>query len=355
MLWLVLAASLVPVANGVQCMSGKGRPVDWFIVYKLPSLHGNQNHSDGHSDGDSVGQARAVHDSGHFYMDVNNPTWTFSNVHMTATNHAVYNTLQAIYQAKTTDDLAYVMYNDHTPSGKEPESDGHSKGVFAFDKEEGFWLVHSTPRFPPNREDGYNFPPSGNYNGQSFLCVSYKYSQLKTIASQIVYNYVQVYDHMAPASFLSDNPSLAAVIDHKRPEGATASKRQLTSSQGTAFLSFAKTAAFNDDLYSGFVAPVLQSDLKTETWQDGRGKMRSNCSSSYKVYNVQAISLPGGIHFKETKDHSKWAVSMTGTWVCIGDINRQLHQLKRGGGTVCLQNKTVWSQFDNSIQAFEKC
>ncbi|XP_067662806.1 plancitoxin-1-like [Haliotis asinina] len=351
MLWLVLAVSLVPAVNGVQCMSPKGAPVDWFSVYKLPSLHRNQNNTDG----DSAGQASGVEDSGHFYMDVNNPTWTFSNVKMKDTNHAVYNTLQAIYQAKTTHDLAYVMYNDKSPSGKEPESVGHSKGVFAFDKEEGFWLVHSTPGFPPEREFGYNWPDSAIRYGQSFLCVSYKYSQLGNIASQVVYNYVQVYDHMASATFLSDNPSLAAVIDHKFPKGATTGKRQLTSIQGTPFLSFAKTAAFNDDLYSGFVAPVLQSDLKTETWQDGRGKMKSNCSSSFKVYNVQAISLPRGIHFKETKDHSKWAVSMTGNWVCIGDINRQLHQLKRGGGTVCLKNTKVWSQFSNSIQAFEKC
>ncbi|XP_046370086.2 plancitoxin-1-like [Haliotis rufescens] len=350
MLWIVLAASFVPVANCVQCMSQTGSPVDWFIVYKLPSLRENGTHSVGRSVGASV-----RHDSGHFYMDVNNPTWTLSKVLMKNPKHAVYNTLQTIYQAKTTDDFAYVMYNDKTPAGKEPESDGHSKGVFAFDKEAGFWLVHSTPGFPPNRADGYNWPDTALVNGQSFLCVSYSYSQLNNIASQIVYNYVQVYDHMASASFLSDNPSLAAVINHKHPGRRTANKVQLTSKQGTPFLSFAKTAAFNDDLYSAFVAPVLQSGLMTETWQDGVGKMPSDCSSSYKVYNVKAITLPNGIDFKETKDHSKWAVSMTGNWACIGDINRQLHQMKRGGGTVCLQNEKVWSQFNSSVKAYEHC
>ena len=37
-------------------------------------------------------------------------------------------------------------------------------------------------------------------------------------------------------------------------------------------LSFAKATEFEDDLYSGMVAPKLNSNLITETWNNGKFK-----------------------------------------------------------------------------------
>lgn len=48
------------------------------------------------------------------------------------------------------------------------------------------------------------------------------------------------------------------------------------------FTSFAKTKNFDLDLYVDLVAPVLRSNLYTETWQNGAGKMVSNCSKNYE-------------------------------------------------------------------------
>ena len=45
-------------------------------------------------------------------------------------------------------------------------------GVVAFDETSGFWLVHSTPHFPPPRDTGYAWPSSARIYGQTFLCVS---------------------------------------------------------------------------------------------------------------------------------------------------------------------------------------
>ena len=52
-------------------------------------------------------------------------------------------------------------------------------GVVNFDKENGYWLVHSLPRFPNNVS--YSWPPSGRMYGQTFLCISMTYSQLDII------------------------------------------------------------------------------------------------------------------------------------------------------------------------------
>jgi len=45
-------------------------------------------------------------------------------------------------------------------------------GVIGFDEQSGFWLVHSTPHFPPPQSKGYDWPSSAEHYGQSFLCIS---------------------------------------------------------------------------------------------------------------------------------------------------------------------------------------
>ncbi len=43
-------------------------------------------------------------------------------------------------------------------------------------------------------------------------------------------------------------------------------------------------------------------------------------------------------------------------YTCIGDINRQNSQKKRGGGTVCfINNVGVWYSYFNLIDSTENC
>lgn len=55
-------------------------------------------------------------------------------------------------------------------------------GVVLLDKHQGFWLVHSTPHFPPARKAArYSYPNSGLKNGQNFICVTYPLERFQTI------------------------------------------------------------------------------------------------------------------------------------------------------------------------------
>lgn len=110
------------------------------------------------------------------------------------------------------------------------------------------------------------------------------------------------------------------------------------------------------------MAPSLQSDLLVQFWIRSTGILPSDCSLGWKVLDIQLISPGGRITFKASNDHSKWAVSTTGGgldgaagWVCVGDINRNEAEEKRGGGTVCLQDATVWKAYRTAALECEMC
>ena len=83
------------------------------------------------------------------------------------------------------------------------------------------------------------------------------------------------------------------------------------------------------------VAPSLGVGLRTETWQNGGGRLPSFCKSdgyAWDVENVLSVNLGSGVAFQETQDHSKWAVSIASTedekWACVGDLNMQTGQVR---------------------------
>ena len=73
--------------------------------------------------------------------------------------------------------------------------------------------------------------------------------------------------------------------------------------------------------------------------------------------NIYSLQMGTDISWVETKDHSKWAMSVNDAMniVCIGDINRQFSQAKRGGGSVCVQNAQLWNTFKSIVTQIEPC
>ncbi|ETN79067.1 hypothetical protein NECAME_10069 [Necator americanus] len=119
------------------------------------------------------------------------------------------------------------------------------------------------------------------------------------------------------------------------------------------------------DLWYDLIAPDLKTPMAVETWRNGKGtKIRTKCnrigvrpnSFLIKVYNINLVKLPGK-SFASTKDHSKWGVSTneTAPVVCIGDVNRQESQFKRGGGAVCVEDFKLWKTFYDSVGRYEDC
>ncbi|CAK1582782.1 unnamed protein product [Parnassius mnemosyne] len=398
-----------------QCRNERGEPVDWFYVYKLPR---EKNH------------LNPLVRRGVAYMYLTPSKlrggWIMSDLAISDPRSMVGKTLMPLYQDKN---IISLVYNDQPPAAEhQPDilhsvaemyskskrgqmnqagvkkfkkfklgdkyyddydlaemckmhskfmksrvENGHTKGVILGDKFTALWLVHSVPRFPPLPDihglnySSYNYPTTGTKYGQSFLCVSVQTSTLNQIATQLKYNEPMIVYHHIPQDFDNELPNLIDVVHNKTIDASPWYHiESFETLVGRKFLSFAKSAMFNDDLYSGLVAEVLQSDLLVESWTNGPGTLDSECTRNFQVRNIERLKFPiAKMSFTSHNDHSKWAVAVAHKmhnsqdtkvadyWVCVGDINRALPQESRGGGTVCTSGPILWGNFAHLIESVQ--
>ncbi|XP_037808431.1 plancitoxin-1 [Lucilia sericata] len=339
----------------VSCKNEEGENVDWFYLYKLPAHYS----TDKTVDYDKTGLR---------YMYLTNASyeqWNLSSNRINETSSMVALTLEPLVANPL---VLLLAYNDEFPNGQVIFDGGHTKGVIATDGNTGIWLIHSVPKFPSLPK--YEYPSTGAHYGQSFLCVTFNASEMEKIGEQLLFNEPNIYYERVPVTLSEKFPHLEQAI---RKEWISMEPfnniLDLKSLQGINFKSFAKTSKYNKELYEDFVAPTLDTNLLVETWRNGKGNFNSNCSLNDNVYNIQAIEFnKHNIQFNTTQDHSKWAVSQsvglkfwrwrlpsTSNWICVGDINRQQHQLQRGGGVLCQQQKKLAKLYKKLVQRYESC
>uniref|UniRef100_A0A1I7YY04 Deoxyribonuclease II n=1 Tax=Steinernema glaseri TaxID=37863 RepID=A0A1I7YY04_9BILA len=355
---LLLFLAGLAAASAFSCKDQNNNDVDWWFAYKMPRVRGDN------------GVAGLLDGHAFYYLDANKPTFEASQNDLTSSDQAIAHTLAQFYDSKDDPSVFHVLYNDEEAveqvgifekianiSRKVFSSSeyGHTKGVAFFDKTDGVWYVHSVPKFPST--ESYGYPDSGRTYGQSMLCMSLGYDQLKSVGTQLFYNHPDIYSSQLPTSMAQDNEDLAQVISGKHKTGIpTTSVIDLKTKQGTTFRSFAKTGDFGKDLYDSLVAPNLQCPLNVETWRRG-SVIPLDCAAQFQVLDVQEVKVVDTPEFKYTKDHSKMAVSASSDtpYTCIGDINRMHSQFARGGGTVCLLNADVWNAYSTLVETTNNC
>lgn len=337
---LNIVGEIVHVAS-VTCRDMNGLDVDWYYIYKLPKITSNQNPliSEG---------------IGFYYLDYNEQSFQLSTAAMNESSQPVAQTLQEIYNGPS-ENVAHIMYNDHPPDEEYQWSYGHTKGVVAYDRNNGFWMIHSVPRFP-RRFGPYAWADNGRRYGQSVLCVSFKSPEMENIAKQLLYNYPCVYGSNLPSNLLEIAPTFQEVVSGSHVPGAPFYKQvTLRSRGGQQFTHYAKHNHFGKDLYAKLVAEDLERDLYVETWKRNT-PLPSDCSAQHHAYNILEIKFPSTDQFSYREDHSKWAISdQSANVICIGDINRERDQFDRGGGTLCANLPNVWQEYKDLIAKYEPC
>ncbi|GMT04424.1 hypothetical protein PENTCL1PPCAC_26598, partial [Pristionchus entomophagus] len=338
--------SLLLSDAAISCKNLQGKDVDWFMAYKLPSKV---------KDSES-GRNFA-------YIDKFNPNWTISTEPIESLKSAIGATIGQLYGGNDKK-LMYAMYNDDAPHTTKTEGyRGHIKGVIAFDSNNGFWIQHSMPNFPPSpNEEEYSYPETATKYGQTMICMSMKSSDLNDIIEQLRYMMINAYSFNIPEEFNTKYENLTSVIADRtslntRKEKEFSSKKELKTVGGQTFTSFAKHRNLDADLWRDLIAMDEKVPISVETWLNGAAKnMDSTCSTDVTVLDISSIDLNGNT-FKSSKDHSKWGISNDSKkpLICVGDINRQESQKQRGGGALCIQDPKVWKSWNGIIDTTKPC
>ncbi|XP_076233176.1 deoxyribonuclease II [Calliopsis andreniformis] len=339
----------------LQCKDENNAPVDWFVIYKLPK--------------DPITSNPQIRE-GVGYLYITDKTvengWKLSTRSIDSNSSMPGITLAPLYDDETRNENLWALYND-SPANKTTASStyGHTKGAIAVNRDQGFWLIHSVPHFPPipsnesNIKSGYSYPKNAKVNGQSFLCISIGSDQFNTFGKQLMYNEIIVYAKNAPEEISKQYPMLRNATNQIRIKKAPYTNKAVIKSLGSQeFTSFAKGSKWGKELYIDLVAPQLQSDLYVQTWLRSSDKIPSTCRGK-NVYNIETIIFGIiDVTYKSTRDHSKWAISTTNrktSWVCVADINRATTQSFRGGGAVCIDHPQLWTAYRNIINYVEQC
>jgi deoxyribonuclease-2 len=337
---------------------GTARQVDWWFIYKLPQGVGPRNHTTGDE---------------YLYCDSQwHSTLHLSNYRLNDDKNALTLTLKQAFGKDA--EAGYILWNDEIPPKKgrpkpaNNKSKGHTKGLLVFNERSnsGYYLLHSTPRFPAENE--IELPDDEREYGQTFLCISLTFSTLQQIAEVIrTHHEPQIYASKHLSS--EENCSLVRLAkgDHgpKDPNQPLVSDFRFRSRERVEFRLFAKNKKWSEpnrqapngkDFWNHLVGPALCDDIDVETWRRGQVFENFDPGTNQSTLDVLSVSL-GGIGLSEyewpfTKDHAKWGSTEHRPpgfllrhpgYVIIADINRDESQAKRSGGGIAFQHDEIWN------------
>ncbi len=331
----------------LSAMDDDGKPVDWWFMYKVAGKS------------KSSGSVK-MKGTEYVYFDANKPADAKLSLstHHVDKDGALPNTLNQLYgeEGMSTQHTGWIFYNDENPiNGTVNGVRGHTKGVLAWDSgsNTGFWLIQSTPKFPPKGQ--YSFPSTGMPNAQTLLCITLESADVaKSIARQM---YAAQQPNVYLASKLPvdlenqpDDPRAQLMNDEViAGNSPVTAVIPFLSRAGTKFMSIAKNKYWGQDFYNDLVGPALHDDLDVETWEHGTTPPSADSDKIHTVVDMKGINLePLGIDvsWPEPDDHAKLAISARSElthFVCVGDINFTVSMRKRSGGTVAFKCEPLWS------------
>jgi deoxyribonuclease II len=330
----------------LSAIDDHGQVVDWWFIYKVAGMS-------------KTSQGAKVPGTEYVYFDASMAASgkLALSPHHVDEDGALPNTLKQLYgeEGASTQHLGWYFYNDEDPiTGKTNGSRGHTKGVLAFDlgSNTAFWLIESTPKFPP--KGSYSYPKTGEPNAQTFLCITLKDATVaQTIAKQMfACQQPNVYLASSIPSELEHTPNdpRLKLMQDQVASGSTpiSAVVPFRSNGGTKFIAIAKNKTWGLDFYNDLVGPTLHENLDVETWEHDPTPPALDSDKIHTVVDMAGINLmPLGIDISwpEPDDHAKLCISARSEsthFVCVGDMNFTIAQRQRGGGTVAFQCEPLW-------------
>mmetsp|Transcript_42125 Transcript_42125/g.51138 ORF Transcript_42125/g.51138 Transcript_42125/m.51138 type:complete len:431 (-) Transcript_42125:447-1739(-) len=337
----VLALASVVSVDAVKCKNEGGDEVDWWFALKYP-LAASQSFD------------------GQHYSVIDSKTLTWADAKSKVTEDtSVFGTTLGPILASPKGDISYAFYNDEHPDGNWTEDYGHSKGAFAFDDNEGFFLHHSIPKFPNYADKSYDYGYGQTKYGQHAFCISLDLTTLDTIAYVLKYATPWVYSSNNKGSLGNVTDLLKGVSFNNTKSTSTSVTAHPTSNSISTLKLYGKTQQFGADMMDSVIAvDGLSSSWWSQSWLNSGGPLGAFCpeKQDVSVVDVRTMSYGSGTDSWDTvNDHSKWAISTSGGYVCMNDNNRVESQFRRGGLSVCFQQPDLYKVLKAGVDKEGEC
>ncbi|CAL8471519.1 g11061 [Coccomyxa elongata] len=293
----VTLLSLACTGESITCKDSSQANVDWWLIVKLP--HGSEY---------------VYVDSTYIAGPSGGLEWTLQNGLNRTVGNPLAGTLQQLYSGSP---AGYVMYNDEWPNGTVSFHLAHAKGVLGFEKDGGFWLVHSAPKFPNNPTDGpYTGICCEEYwgqllEGQNFMCLTLGPTQLNSVAALLQLPSLFLYEWHMPLWSTLTYPAITKLVSGGFPGLATQASQPIATVGGEPFMAFAKatTPLHGIGIYEDVIEPFLKAGMEVQSWLNGRNALPSQCppTTQYESLNVRHVYIRVASRgWDNTVDHSKW-------------------------------------------------
>ncbi len=307
--FFLFSLSFVTCQISQKCKDPDGNYVDWYMIHLLQAKFKSYSYTDD------------KHKLKVYKMD-----------------KETFPPMVSVLELNSFDNNFAVWNDDNIRDSSSYSAQAHSKGLISYDSKSGFIISHSVPKFPFLDKEKFSdeFPSTLGTYAQTFMCISLNHENLG-----------KYFDNVAKIRpgvqfYLSDNLK-ASEITKKLEFFVSESKKdknplnfEIKSLNGKSFQIFVKPDTLEVLPWDADVPQFYKESFFVATWT--RPAMLPNVCSKYSTINSITYSIDGMV-FKNTQDHSKWAVS--NTVVCIGDLNRTNSQLKRSGTAICLKDHNI--------------
>jgi len=331
--WLLSLASLFASATALTCLSDTGNPTDTWLIMKEP------------------------HSTSYLYAD---PGQSLQPSIHSSLNSSSFGALTLTTELMWIAD-SYVIYNDENPvNATYSYAYGHTKGYFFYnDDTTGVWIQHSIPQFPvgPTFTDDYQGLTHNAWtNAQQIFCMTLNTATLNTVAESMLLSRPRVNDWKlsVAGSRLGSIFSLATGIYSEQP---VCNSAEIQTRGGVQLTVFAKSAQWTHDIWDDCITAAVNDSLYVQSWLQGTPLGAFCPSSGQTVKDIQSVAFGFGTgsSWDHSVDHSKWGVAVSGSVLCLGDLNRVTSQATRGGGAVCTDLAGYVTSFLRSVASTDNC
>lgn len=327
----ILLAILITLTLSDTCISPAGKSVDWYVIYQLP-----KNQTEGKLQ-------YAYIDNTQSDFQIHNDDENFPPTTQTYKLNSGLNT--------------FLTWNDDATNGQDKpkynDKVAHSKGVLAFNQNEGFYIIHSLPRFPFHNGKEINnvLPSNAGFYGQTFFCMSIdRNTSLNVLDALMVIEPLILLSHNSD----SKNAEITSKIDKliiRDYRGRKEFKIMNLKTIGGLNVELFLKGEVDTLPWDGVIPNHYQDDFYVETWT--RPALLPNVCGKVKTLNILDLHI-GPYNFHDIEDHSKWGVSSNKDIICYGDLNRTQSQEKRNGSIACFKSK-ISNIVRDFIKKSEEC